>query len=120
MTSDRFYAKVLDAGGGEVRMVVHERTEDYPRVGQWVEVDASPFVGVPDGQATPPASTPLDLTDPAVHAMAEDNHQPDEAWSVAGTLLSVHCERCGHTWPCPTVEALRAEGGRASDFGGPR
>jgi hypothetical protein len=51
-------------------------------------------------------STALDLTDPLVRAMADRHHQPTEVWNVGGSLVSVHCEQCGHSWPCETRQAL--------------
>lgn len=50
------------------------------------------------------------LDDPLVHRMADLNHVPQEMWSSTGTLLSVSCEVCHHSWPCPTrgeLEELR-------------
>lgn len=49
----------------------------------------------------------LDLTDPAIREMIHLNHEPEELWTVAGTLASVHCRTCGHGWPCPTIQDLR-------------
>lgn len=49
----------------------------------------------------------LDLTDPEVREMARTNHVPKEWWSPTGVLLSVHCDECGHRWPCGTRERLR-------------
>lgn len=48
----------------------------------------------------------LDLSDPVVREMADHHHQPDEAWSAGGILLSVYCQTCGHAWPCPTRLAI--------------
>lgn len=50
--------------------------------------------------------TELDLTDLHVREMADRNHQPAEVWSMAGALLSVHCDACGQSWPCDTRRAL--------------
>lgn len=33
-----FRARVVDAGGGEVRLLVERETAEYPAVGQWVSV----------------------------------------------------------------------------------
>jgi hypothetical protein len=51
-------------------------------------------------------SDDLDLHDPLVREMADRNHQPEETWSISGSLISVRCERCGHDWPCETRQAL--------------
>jgi len=48
------------------------------------------------------------LDDPAVREMANRNHRPAESWSMAGLLMSLHCDECGHPWPCPTRRALQA------------
>jgi len=50
--------------------------------------------------------TPLDLTDPRVRDMAARNHVPREMWSMAGQLISLSCDTCGHQWPCGTRQAL--------------
>lgn len=50
--------------------------------------------------------TPLDLSDKYVRAMAERNHTPAEIWTVGGDLISLHCDQCGNSWPCPTRQAL--------------
>jgi hypothetical protein len=50
----------------------------------------------------------LDLSDPRVRDMAARNHQPTEVWTLGGDLISLHCEQCGHPWPCPTRQALDA------------
>lgn len=52
------------------------------------------------------AMTPLDLTDARVRAMADRNHVPREMWSLAGDLISLLCDACGHRWPCGTRQAL--------------
>lgn len=55
-----------------------------------------------------PPTTPLDLSDRMVRAMAERNHEPREHWDMAGRLMFVACDECGNTWPCPTRRALDA------------
>lgn len=57
----------------------------------------------------------LDLSDRRVREMADRNHQPQEMWSFAGSLLAVSCETCGHGWPCETRRALAALAGHASE-----
>jgi hypothetical protein len=52
--------------------------------------------------------TPLDLSDKYVRAMADRNHTPREMWSLGGDLISLHCDECGHRWPCETRQALDA------------
>lgn len=51
-------------------------------------------------------TTELDLTDPLVRAMAEENHVPVEHWTLNGVLMFVHCHKCYHPWPCPTRREL--------------
>lgn len=46
------------------------------------------------------------LDDRRVREMADRNHRPTEAWSVSGSLLSLHCGECSHPWPCPTRKAV--------------
>lgn len=55
----------------------------------------------------PPGPEVPDVSDPDIRRMVLDHHEPDEAWSVAGILLSVHCRTCYHPWPCPAVRAAR-------------
>lgn len=50
----------------------------------------------------------LDLSDPRLREMADRNHQPSEVWSIGGDLLSVHCDCCHRSWPCPTRRRLDA------------
>lgn len=51
-------------------------------------------------------SRQLDLSDPRVRDMAARNHTPTEVWALGGDLISLHCDQCGHSWPCPTRQAL--------------
>ncbi len=48
----------------------------------------------------------LDLTNRAIRDMARYNHQPEELWTLIGTLHSVHCEKCYQSWPCSTAVDL--------------
>lgn len=56
-----------------------------------------------------PPVTPgvLDLSDPAVRAMADLAHHPEERWTVGGDVMVI-CETCNKTWRCPTRLALDA------------
>ena len=48
----------------------------------------------------------LDLADPRVRKMADENHQPREIWSGIGKLHDVVCQTCSLAWPCDTRRAL--------------
>ena len=101
MTS--YSGRVVDAGGGEVRIIVDRDTLQYPQVGDQVLVS---LVHPP----TEGWTARLDLTDRFVWDMADRSHVPEEVWNLAGRLASLHCAECGNAWPCDTRRALRGEG----------
>ena len=47
----------------------------------------------------------LDLTDPLILSMAENNHVPTEAWTPGG-YVAVTCNQCRQEWPCLTRRQL--------------
>jgi len=49
------------------------------------------------------------LDDPQVREMADRNHRPAEVWTMAGLLVSLHCDECGQPWPCATRQALKEQ-----------
>jgi len=50
------------------------------------------------------------LDDPLVRKMAEQDHVPREAWTVAGRVAYIVCCTCGQEWPCATRQALSGGG----------
>lgn len=50
----------------------------------------------------------LDLTDSHIRAMADQNHQPCEYWTMGGALIGLSCRECNQPWPCRTRQALNA------------
>jgi len=53
------------------------------------------------------SATVPNVHDPDIRRMVLRNHEPHEAWTNGGELLSVRCETCGLEWPCPSIEAAR-------------
>jgi len=49
-----------------------------------------------------------DVSDPDIREMVLRDHEPKEAWTLGGQLVSVHCDTCFRPWPCPSIKAARA------------
>jgi len=55
----------------------------------------------------------LNLDDPMIYTMANNNHTPTETWNHGTGDVLVRCRTCGQDWPCPTRMAIREHQGEA-------